>query len=94
MFDLFYHFTFKTCFDNFLNFKNSIRSHVGHIVFATLLIEFYSVVDYDSKWSTKFHKDCLLELILISLLRRLLIILSIFKIALGPMSGTQRLQHS
>ena len=66
-------------FDNFLNFQNSIRAHVGHTAFATLPIEFYSVVDYDSKWSTKFHKDCLLELILISLLRRLLIILSILK---------------
>ena len=69
----------RRVFDNFLNFQNSIRAHVGHTAFATLLIEFYSVVDYDSKWSTKFHKDCLLELILISLLRRLLIIFSILK---------------
>ena len=29
--------------------------------FATLKIELYRVVDYDSKWSTKFHKDCILD---------------------------------
>ena len=40
--------------------------------FATLQIELYRVVDYDSKWSTKFHKDCMLETFVISLLRRLM----------------------
>ena len=57
----------------FFNFQNSIRAHVGHRAFATLQIELYRVVEYDSKWSTKFHKDCMLEIFVISLLRRLLI---------------------
>ena len=42
--------------------------------FATLQIELYHVVHYDSKWSTKFHKDCMFEIFVISLLRRLMII--------------------
>ena len=57
----------------FLIFQNSIRANVGHITFATLQIELYHVVDYDSKWSTKFHKDCMFEFFVISLLRRLMI---------------------
>ena len=61
----------------FINFLNSIRAHVGHTPFATLQIELYRVVDYDSKWSTKFHKDCMLEIFVISLLRRLMIIFKI-----------------
>ena len=32
-----------------------------HTTFATLQIELYDVVDYDSKWSTKFHNDCMLD---------------------------------
>ena len=48
-------------FDIFFNCQNSIRAHVGHTAFATLKIELYRVVDYDSKWSTKFHKDCILD---------------------------------
>ena len=36
----------------------------------------------------------MLEICLISLLRRLLIFIIIFKIVLGPMSGTYPLQHS
>ena len=32
-----------------------------------------SDTDYDSKWSTKFHNDCMLEIFLISLSRRLMI---------------------
>ena len=63
-------------------------ANVGHRAFATLQIELYRVVDYDSKWSTKFHKDCTLEFFEISPLRRILLILLIFKIVLGPMSGT------
>ena len=51
----------------FFHFQNSIRAHVGHIAFATFQIELYHVVDYDSKWSTKFYEDCMLELFLISL---------------------------
>ena len=62
-------FTFKTYYDNFLNFLNSIRVHVRYIVFATPQIELFHVVDYDSKSSTKFHKDCMLGIFLISLLR-------------------------
>ena len=44
-----------------LNFQNSIRAHVRYIAFAALQIELYRVVDYDSKWSTKFHQDCMLD---------------------------------
>ena len=51
----------------FLNFQNSIMAHVGSRAFATLQIELYRVVDYDSKMSTKFYEDCMLELFLISL---------------------------
>ena len=68
---IFFNFTFKTSFD-FLN-QNSIRAHVWHRAFETLQIELYRVVDYNSKWSTKSHKDCMLEFFF-SLLRRLLII--------------------
>ena len=53
-------FHFKTSFDIF-NFQNSIRAHVRHRAFATLQIELYRVVLYDSKWSIKFNKDCMLE---------------------------------
>ena len=42
-------------------FQNSIRAHVGYIAFATVQIELYRIVDYASKWSTKFHNDCMLE---------------------------------
>ena len=59
---------------NFFNLKNSIGAHVRHRAFATLQIELYCIVDYDSKWSTKFHKDCMLEFFLILILRRLMII--------------------
>ena len=45
----------------FYNFQNSICTHIRHIAFATLQIELYRVVDYYSKWSTKFHNDCMLE---------------------------------
>ena len=58
----FLNFTFKMSFDIYFNFQNSIRAHVRYIAFATLQIELYRVVDYDSKWSTKFHKDCMLEI--------------------------------
>ena len=51
-------------------------------------------VDYDSKCYTKFHKDCMFEIFLISLLRRLMIIFLIFKKVLGPMFDTELLQHS
>ena len=40
-------FTFKTSFDIFFNFQNSIRAHVRHRAFATLQIEWYRLVDYD-----------------------------------------------
>ena len=48
-------FTFKTSHEFFLNFKKSIRAHVRYRTFATLQIELHCIVDYDSKWSTKFH---------------------------------------
>ena len=43
-----------------LKFLKSIKAHVRYRAFATLQIELYHVVHYDSKWSTKFHKDCML----------------------------------
>ena len=55
----------------FLYFLNGNRAHVRYRAFATLQIELYCIVNYDSKWSTKFHKDCMLEIFVISLLRRL-----------------------
>ena len=62
MLEFFYNFTFKTSYDKKnKNCQNSIRAHVGHRAFATLKIELYRVVDYDSKWSTKLHKDCILD---------------------------------
>ena len=73
----FFNFAFKTSYDNLFIFLHCIRAHVRHIAFATLQIEVYRVVDYDSKWSTNFHKDCMLEVLVISLLRRLMIIFKI-----------------
>ena len=74
-----FNFTFKMSFDiYFLNVLNSIRAHVRHRIFATLQIELYRVVDYDSKWSTIFHNDCMLEIFLIPLSRRFMIFFVIF----------------
>ena len=50
---------FKTSFDIYFNFQNSIRAHVGHRAFATVQIDLYRVVYYDSKWSTKIYEDCM-----------------------------------
>ena len=55
------------------NLLKSIRAHVQNRTFATLQIELYLVVHYDSKCSTKFHKACIFEIFVISLLRRLMI---------------------
>ena len=63
----------------FYIFLKSIKAHVRYRAFATLQIELYHVVHYDSKWSTKFHKDCMFEFFVISLLRRLMIIFKKFK---------------
>ena len=41
----------------------SIRPMFDTEAFATLQIELYCIVHYDSKWSTKFHKDCMFEII-------------------------------
>ena len=60
-----------------VNFFKSIKAHVRYRAFATLQIELYHVVHYDSKWSTKFHKDCMFEMFVISLLRRLMIFFKI-----------------
>ena len=57
----FLNFTFKTSYDNYFNCYISIRANVRHRAFATLQIELYRVVDYDSKWSAKFHEDCMVE---------------------------------
>ena len=78
----------------FKHLKKSIRAHVRYRAFATLQIELYCIVDYDSKWSTKFHKDCMFEIFVISLLRRLMIIFKHLKKVLGPMFDTELLQHS
>ena len=80
-------------YDKILNFQKSIRAHVRYRAFATLQIELYHVVHYDCKCSTKFHKDCMLEICVISLLRRLMIIFLIKKV-LRPMFDTELLQHS
>ena len=62
---IFFNFTLRRFF--IYLFQNSIRAHVWYIAFATLQIELYRVVDYDSKWSTKIYEDSMLELFLISL---------------------------
>ena len=46
----------------YIYFFLSIRAHVRYRGFATLQIELYHVVHYDSKCSTKFHKDCIFEI--------------------------------
>ena len=58
----YFKFTFNTSYDNLFNFLNSIRAHVRYRAFATLQIELYCVVDYNSKWSTTLHNDCMLEI--------------------------------
>ena len=68
--------------------------HVRHRAFATLQIELYRVVDYDSKWSTKFYKDCMLEIFNLSFKTSFDNIFNIFKIVLGSMSDTKLLQQS
>ena len=64
---------------NFFNLKKCIWGHVRYRAFATLQIELYCIVDYDSKCYTKFHKDCMFEIFIIALLRRLMIIFLIKK---------------
>ena len=54
-------------------YLKSIKAHVRYRAFATLQIEVYHVVHYDNKCFTKFHKDCMFEIFVISLLRRLMI---------------------
>ena len=61
------------------NFLKSIKAHVRYRTSATLQIELYHVVHYDSKWSTKFHTDCMFDFFVISLLRRLIIIFKLKK---------------
>ena len=56
---IFLNFILKTSYEE--KNQNSMRAHVWYLAFATLQIKLYRVVDYDSKWSTKFHKDCMLE---------------------------------
>ena len=59
--------------------RRLIRAHVRYGALVTLQIELYHVVHYDSKWSTKFHMDCMFEIFVISLLRRLMIFLYLKK---------------
>ena len=56
---------------------------MSDIVFETLQIKLYCAVEYDSMWSTKIHKDCMLDVFVISLLRRLK------NIVLESMSSTE-----
>ena len=63
----------------FKHFEKSINAHVRYRAFATLQIELYHVVHYDSKWSTKFHNDCMFAIFVISLLRRFMIYIYFFK---------------
>ena len=67
-------------------------ANVGHRAFATLQIELHRVVDYDSNWSTKFHKDCVGQFFFISFKASFDNVFLIFKIVLGPMSGTELFQ--
>ena len=78
----------------FKHFKKSIRAHVRYRAFATFQIELYHVMHYDSKCSTKFYKDCMFEIFVISLLRRLMILNLKKRKVLGPMFDTKPLQHS
>ena len=71
----------------FLKFRKSIKVPVRYRDFATLQIELYHVVHYDSKWSTIFHMDCMFEIFVISLLRRLMIFF--IKKVLRPMFDTE-----
>ena len=89
-----FNLSFKTSFDNFINFLNSIRDHVRYIAFETLQIELYRVVDYASKWSTKFHKDWMLEIFKLSFKTSFDNMFNMFKIVLGSMSDTELLQQS
>ena len=73
------YFTFKTSYDICFYLKKVLGPHVRYRAFATLQIELYHVVHYDSKWSTKFHKDCMFEIFVISLLRRLMTIVIFLK---------------
>ena len=57
-------------------------------------MKLYRVVDYDSKWSTQFHKDCMLDFLNYTFKTSFDISLYILKIVLGPISGTELLQHS
>ena len=72
----------------------SIKAHVRYRAFATLQIELYHVVHYDNKCITKFHKNCMFEIFVISLLRHLMIYFRNLKKVLGPMFDTELLQHS
>ena len=65
-----------------------------HRAFATLQNELYCVVDYDSKWSTKFHKDCMLQILKLSFKTSFDNMFNMFKIVLWPMSDTELLQHA
>ena len=77
----------------FFNLKNRIRAHVRHSDFATLQIELYHVVDYESKGSTKFHNDCILDFFNFTFKTSYDNIFVMFKIVFGPMFDTVILHH-
>ena len=60
-------FHFKTSFEILIHFKLVLGTMSDTELLQQSKIELYRVVDYDSKWSTKFYEDCMLELFLISL---------------------------
>ena len=56
-----FNLSFKTSFDNIFNiFKIVLGSMSDTNLLQTIQVELYRVVDYDSKWSTKLHNDCML----------------------------------
>ena len=57
--NFFFKFSLRRLLIYVFNFQNSIRAHVGHRALATVQIDLYRVVDYDSKWSTKMYEDCM-----------------------------------
>ena len=74
--------------------KKSINAHVRYRAFATLQIELYCIVDYDSKCYTKFHKDCMIEFFYNFTFKTSYDNFLILKKVLGPMFATELLQHS
>ena len=76
----FLNFTFKASCYIFFQIINLVFGPMSDTeLLQRSKLNYTNVVDYDSKWFTKFHKDCMLGIFLISLLRRLMIILIFLK---------------